>query len=128
MKARQGIVLALLCAGCAPHPAAPPVETRNPNLHLALDMTPRPPTSLDPTVLTVRVTDAAGKPVSGATVTINLDMPAMPMGRNEVKAGETRAGTYVGMGRFTMAGAWRVTVTARKRSERATQGFPVEVR
>jgi len=126
---RAGLALLLvLCAGCAPHPAAPPAEARNPNLTLELDVAPRPATSLDPTRLTVRVTDAAGKSVSGADVTLRLDMPAMPMGENAVRTRETTAGTYAGMGRFTMAGAWRVTVTASKGPERATQAFPVGVR
>lgn len=119
--------LLLVCGGCAPH-AAPRAEVRNPKLTLTLDTTPRLPASLDPTVLTVRVTDAGKKPVRGAIVTLQLDMPAMPMGRNEVMARETQAGTYVGTGRFTMAGAWRVTVTAVKGTERATQVFPVKAR
>ena len=119
------LLFLVLCAGCAPRPATPP-EARNPQMNLALEMTPRLPKSLDPTALTVRVTDAGGKAVSGATVFLHLDMPAMAMGRNEVKARETQAGVYVGTGRFTMAGAWRVTVTASKGSERATQVFSVK--
>ncbi len=128
MRVRGWGLLLLLCAGCAPHPAAPPVEARNPKLNLALGMTPRPATSLDPTALTVRVTDAAGRPVSGAAVTLRLDMPAMPMGDNAVTTHETTAGTYAGTGRFTMAGAWRVTAAAAKGPERAAQTFPVEVK
>ena len=125
---RAGFALLLLCAGCSPRTAAPLVEARNPKLNLALGITPRPATSLDPTALTVRVTDAAGKPVSGAAVTLRLDMPAMPMGENAVATHETRAGNYTGTGRFTMAGAWRVTATAAKGPERAMQTFPVEVK
>ncbi len=116
------------CAGCAPHPAAPPAEARDPNLNLALEMTPRPVTSLDPTVLTVRVTDSAGKPVSGADIILHLDMPAMPMGDNAVAVRETASGRYAGTGRFTMAGEWRVTAAAVKGSGRAVRVFPVEVR
>ena len=123
-----GLLLSLLCAGCAPHPAAPLVETPNASLQMALELTPRPATSLDPTALTVRIRDTAGKPASGAAVTAQLDMPAMPMGRNEVALHETRAGSYCGTGRFTMAGAWRVTVTAAKGPNRAVRAFPVEVR
>ena len=118
----------LFCVGCAPRPTAPPAEARNPNLKLALGMPPRPVTSLDPTALTVRVTDAAGTPISGAALTLHLDMPAMPMGENVVAMRETAAGRYVGTGRFTMAGAWRVTALAVKGQERAAQVFPVEVR
>jgi hypothetical protein len=123
-----GLLLLLLCVGCAPRPAVPPVEARNPKLNLALDMTPRRAASLDPTVLTVRITDAVGKPVRGAAVTLRLDMPAMPMGDNVVTTHQTTAGTYAGTGRFTMAGAWRVTAAASKGLERATRAFPVEVR
>ena len=123
-----GIAFMLLCAGCAPRPGAPPVAAPNPRLHLALDLTPRPATSLDPTTLTVRITDAAGKPVSGVSAAAHLDMPTMPMGQNEVALDERRPGWYLGSGRFTMAGAWRVTVTASKGPERAAQAFPVEVK
>ena len=114
-----------LCAGCAPRPPMP-AEARNTQMNLTLEMTPRLPRSLDPTALTVRVTDAGGKAVSRATMLLRLDMPAMAMGQNEVKARETHAGVYVGTGRFTMAGAWRVTATASKGSERATQVFSVK--
>ena len=124
----RGLALLLLCGGCAPRPAPPPVEALNPKLRLALDRTPRPLRSLDPTALTVRVTDAAGRPVRGAAVSLRLDMPTMPMGDNGVTTRETMAGTYTGTGRFTMAGAWHVTVTAAKGPERATQAFRLEVR
>ena len=125
---RGGMLLLLFCAGCAPHPAAPPAEARNPKLNLALDIRPRLVRSLDPIALMVRVTDAAGKPVRGAVVTLRLDMPAMPMGDNGVTTRETMVGIYAGMGRFTMAGAWRVTASAAKGPERAARAFPVEVR
>ena len=123
-----GIFLLILCAGCAPHSAAPPAEARNPKLNLALDIRPRSVRSLDPIALTVRVTDVAGKPVRGAVVTLRLDMPAMPMGDNGVTTREMAAGIYAGTGRFTMAGAWRVTASAAKGPERAVRAFPVEVR
>lgn len=122
------VILLLLCAGCAPRPAPPPAALRNPSLNLALGVTPRRVTSLDPTALTVRVTDASGRPVGGAAVTLHLDMPAMPMGENAVATREAASGSYVGTGRFTMAGAWRVTASAVKGPERAVRAFPVEVR
>lgn len=125
---RAGIILVLLCAGCAPHPALPPRETPNPKLSLALDMTPKPATSLDPTTFTVNMTDAAGKPVSGAVATVDLVMPEMAMGKNEAALRETHAGTYTGTGRFTMAGAWRATITASHGAEKAVQSFSLQVR
>ena len=126
---RGGILLlALFCTGCAPRPAAIPKEAPNPKLKMTLEMTPRPVTSLDPTRLTVQVQDASGQAVSGATVRINLDMPAMPMGDNTITLRETRAGKYDGTGRFTMAGSWRVQATTTFGRERSVQDFPVEVR
>ncbi len=119
---RAGGLLLLLCAGCAPH-SAPPSAAPNPRLHLTLETTPRPPTSLDPTTFTVQVTDAAGKPVSGATATAWLFMPGMDMGDDTVTLREKANGTYAGTGRFTMAGAWRVTVSVSKGADHATQSF-----
>ena len=55
-------------------------------------------------------------------------MPAMPMGDNTQTLRETRTGEYGGTGRFTMAGAWRVTVTAARGAQQAVQEFPMEVR
>jgi len=66
--------------------------------------------------------------VRGATVSLRLEMPAMAMGDNVVTTRETAAGTYAGMGRFTMAGAWRVTASAAQGPARTKQAFPVEVR
>ena len=118
----------LLCAGCTPHPAALPREDLNPDLRLALDTTPNPPSSLDPTTFTVRASDAKGRPVSGATVSVRLDMPAMPMGDNGIGLKPGVVGAYTGTGRFTMAGDWRVTVTAAQGGRSATQGFSLRVR
>ena len=125
---RGGLLLTLLCAGCAPRAAAPPAGARDPRLNLALGITPRPILSLDPAALTVRVTDAAGRPVRGATVSLHLEMPAMAMGDNVVTTRETAAGSYAGTGRFTMAGTWRVTASATQGPARTERAFPVEVR
>jgi hypothetical protein len=126
---RAGFLLALLSSGCAPHPTTSVVQNApNPKLAMTLEMTPRPVTSLDPTIFNVRLHDASGKPVSGAKVQISLAMPAMPMGDNTQTLRETREGEYGGTGRFTMAGAWRVTVTAASGSEQTAQTFPQSVR
>lgn len=123
-----GLGLLLLCAGCAPKAADTPHDAPNPNLHLALSVSPNPPTSLDPTRFTVRVTNVGGQPVSGADVVIRLAMPAMAMGDNQVTTGPGTAGTYAGTGRFTMAGDWQATVTATQGAQSATQSFPLRVK
>jgi hypothetical protein len=122
-------LLALLVSGCAPRPMVPTVqEAPNPKLTMALEITPHPVTSLDPTQFSVRLRDLSGKPVSGAKIQITLAMPSMPMGDNTQTLRETRAGEYGGTGRFTMAGAWRVTVTAALGREQAIHIFPQSVR
>jgi len=117
----------LLCAGCASRPAALLPDQPDARLHLALQVTPVQPRQLDPTAFTVRVTDASGHPVTGASVTADLAMPTMDMGRNEVAARPGRPGSYTGTGRFTMSGAWQVAVTVRRGTEAARQSFPVNV-
>jgi Cu(I)/Ag(I) efflux system membrane fusion protein len=68
----------------------------------------------------VTLTDAAGKPVTDARVTVTLIMPAMPaMGMPEMKSScelAWKAGSqmYVGKGQAPMSGTWNVTVEARK--------------
>lgn len=129
---RGGLLLVLcgvlLQAGCAPRPAATAHDTPNPRLRLALTTTPDKPTSLDPTWFTMHVTGAAGGPVKGATVKVGLTMPAMPMGDNDIALHETQPGVYTGSGRFTMAGAWRITATAASGQERTTKSFSTDVR
>lgn len=63
--------------------------------------------------LVVTLADAQGAPVDGASVYINLDMPAMPMGTNAPIAealggGRYRAGNVV----MNMTGDWQLTVVA----------------
>ena len=70
----------------------------------------------------VTLTDADGKPINDARVTVTLIMPAMPsMGMPEMKSSselEWKAGskTYEGKGQAPMAGTWTVLVEARKNS------------
>ena len=126
------MLLLLLFSGCAPSPAVPSAAgttvTRGPKMDLTLDSLPRPVLSLDPAPLTVRVADAAGRPVTGAAVSLRLDMPDMPMGENVANAHESGRGVYRATGRFTMAGKWRVTASAVKGAAWAARAFPVEVK
>jgi hypothetical protein len=68
----------------------------------------------------VTLTDAAGKPVSDAKVTVTLIMPAMPsMGMPEMKNSfelPWMAGMqmYMGKGQAPMGGTWNVFIEARR--------------
>lgn len=125
MKHRAALCLALACAGCA-HPAASPPPS-NAQWHMTLTLLPAAPLRLDPTQLNVQIADNRGGLVSGAAVTMNLTMPTMDMGQNQVPAKARAAGVYTATGRFTMPGHWQATVQADKGALHQTQSFPVTV-
>lgn len=122
------LCLALACAGCAPPAATPPPSPpSNAQWRMALSLTPVAPRQLDPTQFHVQVSDSHGRPVSGASVTFCLVMPAMNMGQNRVTAQAGAAGIYTATGRFTMPGRWQATVQAGKGALHQTQSFAVTV-
>jgi hypothetical protein len=68
----------------------------------------------------VKLTDASGKPIADAKVTVTFIMPAMPsMGMPEMKSSfelswSAAGQMYVGRGQPPMSGSWTVLVEARK--------------
>lgn len=62
--------------------------------------------------LFVTLADAQGRPVDGASVFVDIVMPAMPMGTNQPLADPLGNGQYRVKGVFTMEGSWRLTVHA----------------
>lgn len=60
----------------------------------------------------VTLTDSSGAPINGATVFLEQDMPAMPMGSNQPLAEPLGDGKYRITGVFTMEGAWIVKIHA----------------
>jgi len=61
----------------------------------------------------VTLADAAGKPVDGATVYLEQDMPSMKMGSNQPLGEPIGSGQYSLKSVFTMDGAWLVVIHAR---------------
>jgi hypothetical protein len=61
----------------------------------------------------VTLTDASGKPVDGATIYLEQDMPAMKMGSNQPLGEPLDNGQYSLKSVFTMDGAWVVVIHAR---------------
>lgn len=84
------------------------------------DMTSQPePPRKGSNVFRVKLTDAKGAPVSGAQVSVNFFMAAMPaMGmaamRTDVKCADKGNGLYEGPGQLASGGTWQVTITATK--------------
>ena len=60
--------------------------------------------------LTITVTDASGKPVTGATLSASVAMTSMDMGTTHPAVTEKGAGQYASTVNFSMAGPWRVKV------------------
>lgn len=57
----------------------------------------------------LEITDDTGNEINDAELSINMDMPAMPMPPNTPEA-TWREGAYRGAAIFTMAGKWQMTV------------------
>lgn len=73
-------------------------------------------------VFRAKVTGADGRPVTGATVTVNFFMPAMPaMGMAAMRATSTLpekgGGFYEGAGTLQSGGTWQVTIQAQKNGQ-----------
>ena len=101
----------LLANGDAPAASADAKST----VPFAMTTRPDPPRAGDNTV-EVTVRDPSGAPVTGATVTVALFMPAMPsMNMPAMRADatllETGGGAYRGQADVGMAGRWDVTIT-----------------
>ena len=85
-------------------------------LNVELTTTPSPPQKGSNTVR-VKLTDGAGKPLTGAQVTVTFFMAAMPaMGmaamKTVVPTSDKGGGMYEGSGSLGSGGTWQVTITA----------------
>ena len=96
--------------------AAP--ATGAPEAGIDLTSDPSPPRK-GRNVFRVKLTEAAGAPISGAEVSVTFLMPGMPqMGmaaiRVPVTLSEKGNGLYEGSGELESGGAWQVSIVARK--------------
>ena len=73
--------------------------------------------------LFVTVQDMAGKPVDGATVSLEQDMPAMPMNSNQPLGEPIGNGQYRITGVFTMEGDWVLKINVAVAGKQATATF-----
>lgn len=101
--------IAALCLGISPVDASQHASAGPYSIDVATDPAV---IALGDSKLLIRVSDAAGKPVDGATVSALVKMPSMDMGETERKAAPVagRPGVYEAPATFTMAGGFDATV------------------
>jgi hypothetical protein len=109
---RSLLFLLALLAATACNKAAPGHTTTAGDLKVALALDPDPPTTGDNALL-VTLEDASGKPVEGAQLSFEYDMPAMGAMPEMKGGGETGS---LGNGRYRIAyplqmnGDWTLTL------------------
>jgi len=112
-----------LYGGSKEFASAPAASGRQPTSTQNATLTLHPPAQLksgEDNAFSVTLTGADGKPISDANIKLSLIMPAMPsMGMPEMKSSADLAWSaadkaYVGAAQPGMAGAWNVTVEARR--------------
>jgi RND family efflux transporter MFP subunit len=102
--------------GTSPAAASPPLT----GAKIELSAAPDPMKSGEDSTFSVKIAGADGKPVTDASVTLALIMPAMPsMGMPEMKSTivlpwSADHAMYLGKGQPGMAGSWTVLVEARR--------------
>lgn len=102
--------LSLSLAGCQ---RASRQDNASQSSGIAMTFTVDPdPALVGLTQAVVTLTDAAGQPISGATVALKGDMSHAGMQPVLASAVEDAPGTYRGEFAWTMSGDWIVTVTA----------------
>ena len=91
-----------------------------PQVKATVDLTTDPsPAQKGSNMVRVKLTDPAGKPITGAQVTVTFFMEAMPaMNMPEmktvIKGADKGRGMYEGKGELGSGGIWQVTVTAQQ--------------
>jgi nitrogen fixation protein FixH len=80
------------------------------------------------TPLTVKLSDAKGKPVEGAEVETILTMLDMDHGEFKQVAKPEKPGIYKAQQKFVMVGAWQIEVRVKKGGQSASQKFRYEVK
>jgi nitrogen fixation protein FixH len=126
-----GVVVALLTlvAACSRGAATGPPPAPIQPVTLAIEAAPAPPTTGE-NHITVVATGADGTAADDLTVAGELFMPVMEsMGKTTIAFTPAGGGRYTGQGNLTMAGAWQLTVTAKRGGQTlATRTFNLTTR
>jgi nitrogen fixation protein FixH len=128
MAAGAGLALGLAAAPA--WGAGAPATIQTEGLSISLATTPNPPARHEGTAVEITMQDAAGKPVGGARVSLDLTMPAHhTMSEQGPRVHERGEGRYVATAAFSMGGEWLVIVDVLlANGRRARAEFPLRVR
>ena len=125
--------LTAVSANGTPLPA-PPADGKLPentaqqksgDLLVTLSLNPYPPSGGDASTFVVGLTDANAKPISDATIGLDLTMPEMWMPPNQLNLAAAEAGKYQASGYFTMRGLWRIEVIITRAGQTQSVFFDV---
>jgi hypothetical protein len=98
-------LLALVCLASAMFAGCSKSSDRSASISVDHDISPQP-TRVGPATVTIRLTDAANKPVTAAQIVIEGGMSHPGMSPVFGQAKELQAGRYQGPVDFAMAGDW----------------------
>jgi len=121
------IFVAFLLIGCSQAAITEFTQTKN-GIVAVFNMSPVSPTMMEPTILSLHLTDADSVPLEGAQVTYDLTMPGMSMPPNQPDALEINPGVYTADAAFTMSGDWRVAMTVFYNGETTTFIFDISIK
>jgi len=106
------LLLAACASGGAATGASAPAGSGAGPASVTLVADPSPMRANQEATLRIRVADADGKGVPGGSVSVSAKHLSMAHGGVDANATEAGSGDYTAKIRPTMAGTWRVTVTA----------------
>jgi hypothetical protein len=119
-------LVATACAGGAPATGTQPEGAPVSGFTLKLGTNPSP-ARIGQVELFVDVTDASGKPVDAAAVTMKADMIGHSMGDLSGALTPQGNGRYAASANLSMAGPWQVDVSVEADGKTAAQQFAIEV-
>lgn len=107
--------------------AVPTLAASRSALTIAAAFQPNPPKQGMETIL-VTLTDAAGKPVKGAIVTVGSNMPTMAMSGPTSKARDNGNGTYTAKTSVNFATKWTFDIVAAAIGQKAHTQLTADVK
>jgi hypothetical protein len=130
----QGGLVAVSSDGATIPPPANTAATKLPenmaiqqvgDMIVSIALNPYPPTGFNPADFEVILTDANGRVINDATVSLNLTMPTMWMPPNQFPLTPDSNGKYSATGQFTMRGPWRIEVVITRGAKTQSAFFDV---